>query len=537
MLIIGSILLLLANAVTLRREKSILFNRVAILILLYSGILGYDSLTIGSLDTGVGVFSGLFHSTLITHSFDIFIYIIGAVILQLTSFYPRRLRTVKLTTERSEQINKNEQFHITEYPLVILFIFIGATFLMSSSDLVSMFIAIELQSYGLYILATLYRNSELSTTAGLTYFLLGGLSSGFILLGSSLLYINSGLTNLDGIYVLASLSDENKGVEAVTFIIDNGFIKTMNVNSQSFNLALLIMSIGYLFKVSAAPFHFWSPDVYDALGTIVTTFVAILPKISLFIFLLELVNYATPSAVEFSWSYIFLVSSLLSLILGTVVGLVQRRIKRLLAYSSISHVGFILLALAGGNQESLSAFFFYLMQYSVSNVNIFFIIILIGYSLIYNKSDSNLLDEKNSPLQLIKQLKGYYHLNPMLSLSFTITLFSFMGIPPLIGFVGKQQVLYAALSQGFYFLAILAVLTSVVGGVYYLNIVKMMFFDKPELTENTSDSFLAEQSNSYTSSSLTVPISVLTLVILLFMISPTEWLSMTSILALSLINP
>ena len=142
MLIIGSILLLLANAVTYRREKSILFNRVAVLILLYSGMLAYDSLYIESLSTGI-VFSGLFHSTSITHSFDIFIYAIGAVILQLTSFYPRRLRTAKLTQERSEQINKNEeQFLIIEYPLVILFIFIGATFLMSSSDLVSMFIAI-----------------------------------------------------------------------------------------------------------------------------------------------------------------------------------------------------------------------------------------------------------------------------------------------------------------------------------------------------------------------------------------------------------
>ena len=212
MLIIGSILLLLANAVTLRREKSILFNRVAILILLYSGLLVYDSLAIGSLDRGIGVFSGLFHSTAITHSFYIFIYIIGAVILQLTSFYPRRLRTAQLTLQKSQLVNKNEeQFLIIEYPLVILFILIGATFLMSSSDLVSMFLAIELQSYGLYILATLYRNSELSTTAGLTYFLLGGLSSCFILLGSSLLYLNSGLTNLDGIYVLASLCDENKG--------------------------------------------------------------------------------------------------------------------------------------------------------------------------------------------------------------------------------------------------------------------------------------------------------------------------------------
>ncbi|RPB17855.1 hypothetical protein L211DRAFT_751763, partial [Terfezia boudieri ATCC MYA-4762] len=154
---------------------------------------------------------GLFHGSATTHSFDIFIYIIGAVILQLTSFYPRRFRTAKLTSQKSKLVNKNEeQFLIIEYPLVILFILIGATFLMSSSDLVSMFISIELQSYGLYILATLYRNSELSTTAGLTYFLLGGLSSCFILLGSSLLYLNSGLTNLDGIYVLASFCDANK---------------------------------------------------------------------------------------------------------------------------------------------------------------------------------------------------------------------------------------------------------------------------------------------------------------------------------------
>lgn len=260
-------------------------------------------------------------------------------------------------------------------------------------------------------------------------------------------------------------------------------------------------------------------DVYDALPTIVTTFVAIVPKISILVFILELVRYLGQPMLEFNFVYLLMVSSFLSLIFGTVVGLVQRRMKRLLAYSSISHVGFILLALVGGNQESISAFLFYLMQYSVSNVNIFFIIILIGYSLIHNKYDLKLLEEKHSPLQLIKQLKGYFHLNPILAISLAITLFSFMGIPPLIGFVAKQQVLYAALSQGFYFLAIVAVLTSVVGGVYYLSIVKTMFFDKPELTENTSDSF---HTNSYTSSSLTVPISVLTLVILLFMISPTE---------------
>jgi len=180
------------------------------------------------------------------------------------------------------------------------------------------------------------------------------------------------------------------------------------------------------------------------------------------------------------------------------------------------------LALAGGNQESLAAFFFYLMQYSVSNVNIFFIIILIGYSLIYNKSDSNLLvavcllQEKNSPLQLIKQLKGYYHVNPMLSLSFTITILSLIGIPPLVGFFAKQMVLSAALSNGYFFLAGVGVLTSVVGAVYYLRLLKVVYFDKSDLVpENIHNTTLS-------SSSLTITVSVLTLVILLFMISPTE---------------
>jgi NADH-ubiquinone oxidoreductase chain 2 len=148
-------------------------------------------------------------------------------------------------------------------------------------------------------------------------------------------------------------------------------------------MGFLIMSVGYLFKVSAAPFHFWSPDVYDAIPTIVTTFVAIIAKISIFIFLLELVYNTSQTILGFNWTYLLLVSSFLSLIIGTTVGLVQFRIKRLLAYSTISHVGFILLALAINSVESVQAFLFYLMQYSLSNLNIFFIIILIGYSLVY----------------------------------------------------------------------------------------------------------------------------------------------------------
>src|SRR5271163_985263 len=178
-----------------------------------------------------------------------------------------------------------------------------------------------------------------------------------------------------------------------------------------------------------------------------------------------------------------LVSSLLSLIIGTVVGLTQFRIKRLFAYSTISHVGFILLALSINSIESIQAFIFYLMQYSISNLNAFIILISIGYSLYYyvNKSKEykQLLDKKNSPIQLISQLKGYFYINPILALSLAITIFSFVGIPPLIGFFAKQMVLSAALDSGYVFLTLVAILTSVISAVYYLNIIKEVFFYEP----------------------------------------------------------
>jgi NADH-ubiquinone oxidoreductase chain 2 len=219
MLIFSILFLLLSNAVTLRRDKSILFSRVSIIILLYSILLANNSLYITSINRGIGIYSGLFHATSITHIFHIFIFLIGAIILQLTAFYPRRVWSEKYSSlnkllfcnfifYRSKIINKMaEQFKIIEYPLIMLFIVTGSVFLISTSDLVSIFLSIELQSYGLYLLSTLYRNSELATSGGLTYFLLGGLSSCFILLGTSLLYSNSGLTNLDGLYIITSLSD------------------------------------------------------------------------------------------------------------------------------------------------------------------------------------------------------------------------------------------------------------------------------------------------------------------------------------------
>ena len=515
------------------------------------------------LDKGIGLYGGLYHVTSTTQTFHLFIFIISAAILQLTGFYPRKvwlaeyssiykLLFCKFLYYKTKIINKmGEQFRIIEYPLILLFIITGAILLVSTSDLVSIFLSIELQSYGLYLLSTLYRNSELATSAGLTYFLLGGLSSCFILLGTSLLYANSGTTNLDGLYVITSISDmANDNTNSVLYWYKPYYL----------NFSLLIMSVGFLFKVSAAPFHFWSPDVYDAIPTIVTTFVAIIAKISIFIFFLELVHYTSNSffAFQFSWTSSLLVSSLLSLIIGTVVGLSQFRIKRLFAYSTISHLGFILLALSINSIESIQAFIFYLMQYSVSNLNAFILLVSIGFSLYYfvndNKQYNKLLDKNNSPIQLISQIKGYFYINPVLALSLAITIFSFIGIPPLIGFFAKQMVLSAALDSGYVFLALIAILTSVISAVYYLGIIKQVFFDKSEyilnpdfldlslygsiVNKNTLLKKITFKIDSIVlSSCFTITISTLTLIILLFIFTPQEWLSMANILALILFNP
>jgi NADH-ubiquinone oxidoreductase chain 2 len=184
------------------------------------------------------------------------------------------------------------------------------------------------------------------------------------------------------------------------------------------------------------------------------------------------------------------------------VGLTQFRIKRLFAYSTISHVGFLLLALGISSIESTQAFLFYLTQYSISNLNVFIILIAIGYSfysyLNHNKEHMELLDKENSPIQLVNQLKGYFYINPVLSLSMAITIFSFMGIPPLVGFFGKQMVLSAALDKGLIYLSLIAIITSVIGAVYYLNIIKEIFFYHPEYKTEPLYKKLNDIENNYT---------------------------------------
>jgi NADH-ubiquinone oxidoreductase chain 2 len=256
MLLTSIFCLLLSNALSFRRDTAILYSRVGIIILFYCIFLSYNNLFITYLDNGIGLFGGLFYTSSITQTFHILIFVISLLILNMTGFYPRKLisndymsfnkllftklQFVKNIAVSNIILKKGEQYTIIEYTLMLLFIITGSILLISSSDLVSIFLSIELQSYGLYLLCTMYRNSESATSAGLTYFLLGGLSSCFILLGIALIYANLGVTYLDSFYVINNLAGILNEQEITTYI----------------PYCLLLISIGFLFKISAAPFHF-----------------------------------------------------------------------------------------------------------------------------------------------------------------------------------------------------------------------------------------------------------------------------------------
>jgi len=560
MLIYSIVFLIMSNAVNNRRDSSILYSRIAILILITCIILQSINYNISYILNGLILYNGLIYINNYLIFFMLFIFILTISILSINSFFTIKtvnfrksflhIKNLRINNQNNiEEKNSNiksldynvdsmsEQFRIIEYPLIILFCISGAIFLMLSFDIVSIFLSIELQSYALYLICSIYRNSESSVSAGLTYFLLGGLSSCIILLGISLLYVNSGSTNLENFYMINNIYDM---IIYNMFYIDNNTINTIINVDNNFSsiftqyiylqISLVIMSIGFLFKIAAAPFHFWSPDVYDAVPTIVTTFVAIIPKISIIIFLYKLLYFTYSDLIYSSWVNNIIISSILSLIIGSILGLTQYRIKRLYAYSTISHIGFILLGLSINNLESSKAMFFYIIQYSFSNLNAFLLLIAIAYTLknyILDNKNFNVKDYNYSPIQYISQLKGYFNINPLLATSLSITLFSFAGLPPLIGFFGKQMILTASINNGFIFITIIAILTSVISAVYYLIIIKMIFFEKSNYI--TSNNTIYKEKITV-SSNFSFLISILTLIITFFIFFDNEIFKLLNII-------
>jgi NADH-ubiquinone oxidoreductase chain 2 len=512
--------------------SSIHYPRIISIVLIYAGVLSFNALYIQSIGSGIGIYSGLFQVSAISQFLDIFIFIIGALILvawpSITNISSSKvvLGSVDLKTNNESTQNITVKYG-PEYSLVVLFSTLGASLLVSSSDLISMYLSIELQSFGVYILSTLYRDSESATSAGLKYFLLGCLSSCLILLGAGLIYAFTGLTNFESIYNLVSVENSSNIILGVS-------------------LGFIIIFVGFLFKISAAPLHNWAPDVYDDTPTIVTIWLTIMPKISIVIFLLEIYvqlgvtgqNIALPSILDsitannyLVLKNLLLISSLLSLIIGTVVGLAQTRIKRLLTYSTISHVGFILLALAINTEQSVDSLIFYIMQYSLTNLNTFLIVIALGY--IINKNLGNSIKGTEKDIKFISELKGQFFSNPLLSLALTVCLFSMAGVPPLMGFFGKQFVLYSAIQSGYYFLSIVGILVSIISASYYLKIIRVLH---TESESNYSENTNISEENSVVSNYHSFLISSLTLSIIFFVLKPSILLNSTQLLSLTLFN-
>ena len=521
-----------------KQISSIHFTRISAIILIISGLLSLNTLYIQSIGSGIGIYSGLFQITNISQTIELFLFTIGSIILigwpNFTSEATQTNNNLQIESISLGNLNKAK-----DYSIIVLFSILGSSLLISSLDLISFYLSLELQSFGLYILATLYKDSEASTNAGLKYFLLGGLSSCLILLGLGLIYSNTGLTNLESIYMLILTTN-------IQYVI----IGTI--------FGIILIVIGLLFKISAAPLHNWSPDVYDETPTIVTIWLTIVPKISLLILLLEIYSPLStdfiialqPLAINLDWlisinneidggaiiKNIFLISSILSLIIGTVVGLAQIKIKRLLAYSTISHIGFMLLALAINTEQSIDSFLFYLIQYIITNLNIFLILLAISYYYFNNIQVLPMQGEKY--VKYITYLQGLFYANPFLSLSLSLSLFSMAGIPPFVGFFSKQFVLYSALDSGYYFISLLGIIVSVISATYYLKIIKILHSQKEGLNMQVINTNkvqgLPMQGENNLSQFHSLIISILSLFILLFILKPTLILNSTQVLSLTL---
>jgi NADH-ubiquinone oxidoreductase chain 2 len=540
----------LGQAVSARGGISpLLISRLTSISFLFSGALAYNALYIQSIGSGLSIYSGLFQITVLSQSFDLFIFVLAALIL-----IPWSNGIVKGGQALKPLLGVTGPV-VSEYSLIVLFSTLGSSLLLSSGNLLSLYLAVELQSFGVYILATIYRNSESATNAGLKYFLLGGLSSCLILLGCVLIYSYTGLIYFEDIYSL--VSSLTLVSDTASHPVGAGYFDIVTV----IQLGLILIFIGFLFKIAAAPFHNWAPDVYNDVPTIVTTWLTIMPKIAIVVLAFEILSTITPSQPlelgllvaenGFSSSFtnlglglknLLLIASFLSLVIGTTVGLAQIKIKRLLAYSTISHVGFLLLALSINTEESLESLLFYLVQYSITNLNTFFILLAFGYILkkSITKAASTLEQvEGKEPnkfdISLISELKGQFWSNPLLSLSLAVSLFSMAGIPPLVGFFAKAQVLYSATQNGYYFISIVAIVVSVISAYYYLQIIKVMHFDsqaQPSSVGQGSEVGITQLDTVNNTHSFII--STLTLSLLLFMLKPSIILNSIHLIALNI---
>lgn len=338
--------------------------------------------------------------------------------------------------------NEREKIARFEFPVLMLLATLGMLMMVSANDLMSLYIGLETQSLALYVIAAFRRDSARSAEAGLKYFVLGSLSSGLLLYGASLIYGFSGTTSFDQIAALFA-SGEHAPIGMV--------------------IGLVFVTAGLAFKISAAPFHMWTPDVYEGAPTPVTAFFAAAPKVAAMALIVR-VLIEPFGAMADQWQQVIIGASILSMFIGSFVAIQQTSIKRMMAYSSIAHVGYALIGLAAGNELGIRGVLFYMASYVVMSLGAFAVILT--------------LKRQGRMLENISDFAGLSRSNPKIAAIMAALMLSMAGIPLFVGFWSKYYVLYAAVQADLYALAIIGVLTSVVGAFYYLRIIKVMFVDE-----------------------------------------------------------
>ena len=342
-----------------------------------------------------------------------------------------------------------------EYPIIVLLSILGMFFMVSSNDIILFYLGLELQSLSLYILAAIDRDNLRSSESGIKYFVLSALSSGLLLYGCSLLYGFTGSTNFD--LIAEELTKENTGaIFAMVFIL-----------------------VGLAFKVSAVPFHMWTPDVYEGAPTSITSYFAVVPKVAGLAVLIKFM-FIPFSNILTEWQTIIIFISIASMILGAIAAIGQKNIKRLLAYSSISHIGYALAGVATGVISGYQSAIVYITIYVIMNIG--------AFSCLY------LLKKDGEYKENISDLSGISKKQPILAFSFLVILFSLAGIPPLGGFFAKFYIFTSVLEQKMYALAIIGLLTTVISAFYYLKIIKTIYFDDSLITYDTTKNKIAQLS-------------------------------------------
>ena len=441
-----------------KKNSSKLIQNISLIILLITSVITLNE-TLGIQETL------LFNSSVVIDYLSSFMKIVtllaAFLVLVISSNYLKLLKIFKI-----------------EYPILILSSVLGMMIMISSNDLIVFYMGLELQSLALYVLATFNRDQLKSSEAGLKYFVLSALSSGLLLYGCSLIYGFTGSTNFN--------------------IIAN----QLNSNEYAITFGIVFILVGLAFKISAVPFHMWAPDVYEGSPTSVTLFFTMVPKIAALTVFIRFLYVPFLNLID-QWQMILIFLSIASMLFGAIAAIGQTNLKRLIAYSSIGHVGYTLAGLATGSNDGIQSSVIYITIYILMNLGLFSCLLM--------------MKRNNKYFEDIEDLSGLSKNHPLMSLSLLVILFSLAGIPPLAGFFAKFYIFKSVLEQSMYFLAIVGLLSTVVAAFYYLRIIKIMYFDKEKEKYDTDHSLWLKFSLMFS-----------TLLILIYFIFPSQLIEVVS---------